>query len=80
MRLERRTRDLIDDELTFDMVVRHIEHEKAKQIHSEKFRFVHSDMSGQHFSNSIRQSHASILSPDSNSFGAAVARAAKGRK
>ena len=54
MRLERRQRDLIDDELTFDLVVRHIEHEKAKQIHSEKFRFVHSDMSGQHLSNSIR--------------------------
>ena len=30
MRLERRNRDLIDDELTFDMVVRHIEFEKAK--------------------------------------------------
>lgn len=29
-RLERKTRDLIDDELTFDMVVKHIEHEKAK--------------------------------------------------
>ena len=53
MRLERRTRDLIDEELTFDMVVKHIEHEKTKQIHSEKFRFVHSDMSGQHLSNSV---------------------------
>ena len=74
VRLERRNRDLIDDELTFDMVVRHIEHEKAKQIHSEKFRFVHSDISGQHLSNSINQ--ASILSPDSNSFGQVAQRVA----
>lgn len=30
VRLERRNRDLINDELTFDMVVKHIETEKAK--------------------------------------------------
>ena len=58
--------DGTENNFTFEKLVNYIENEKVKSVNNSEyqFRLVHSDQSGQLMkSNSVRQSHASILSP-----------------
>jgi len=65
MPAQRRKDDFLDARFTQERVVQHIENQKKKRHSEHIYRPFHSDMSrSRFFSNSVREDHPSITSPN----------------